>query len=78
MVLVGDPDVDFATQAPATYAATCRGRKVGTKPRLEAWTYPLIVGQPLPSLPIWLSEDQHVLLNLEASYELTCRTLRIR
>ena len=39
--------------------------------------HPLAVGQPLPSLPVWLSETQTVTLDLEASYEETCRVLRI-
>jgi hypothetical protein len=38
---------------------------------------PLAVGQPLPSLPVWLSETQTVTLDLEASNEETCRVLRI-
>jgi hypothetical protein len=29
-------------------------------------------------LPIWLDEDRAVALDLEASYEETCRALRIR
>ena len=62
---------------PATYAVTCRGRKVGNVPRFESWAYPLIVGQPLPTLPLWLTEDLAVSLDLEASYEDTCRVFRI-
>jgi hypothetical protein len=78
MTLAGRPDPEFTTVAPATYAVTCRGRKVGGKPRLEVWAYALVVGQPLATLPIWLREDQFVSLDLEASYEATCQTLRIR
>jgi len=37
----------------------------------------LAVGQPLPSLPVWLSETLTMTLELEASYEETCRVLRI-
>ncbi len=40
-------------------------------------SHALAVGQPLPSLPVWLSETQSVELELEASYEETCRVLRI-
>lgn len=78
MELAGEPDSDFTALAPATYAVTCRGRKVGGKPRLEIWSHALVVGQPLPTLPIWLTEDSAVSLDLEACYEDTCRTLRIR
>jgi hypothetical protein len=49
----------------------------GRAPKLETWAYPLSVGQPLPTLPLWLSEELAVSLDLEASYEETCRVLRI-
>jgi hypothetical protein len=71
------PDSALATNPPATYAVTCRGRKSGSTPLLDSWFYPLIVGQPLQTLPIWLTEDQNVMLDLESSYEETCRALRI-
>lgn len=74
---IGKPDPAFADNPPPTYAVTCRGRKAGNKPVLDSWAYPMIVGQPLPTLPIWLTEDSNVLLPLEASYEETCRALRI-
>jgi len=76
--LIGHADPTFAPTPPPVYAATCRGRKLGERSRFETWAYPLIVGQPLPTLPIWLSEDLAVSLDLEASYEETCRALRIR
>jgi hypothetical protein len=75
--LIGQTDPSFAPEPPATYAITCRGRKVGDTPRFESWAYPLVVGQPLPTLPVWLSDDLAVSLELEASYEETCRVLRI-
>lgn len=71
-------DPKFSPKPPATYAVTCRGRKVGQSTRLESWAYPLIVGEVLPSIPIWLTEDFNVPLDLEGSYEETCRVLRIR
>jgi hypothetical protein len=36
-----------------------------------------VTGQALPRLPLWLTEDFAVTLDLEASYEETCRVLRI-
>ncbi len=36
-----------------------------------------IVSPALPTLPIWLHDDLAVSLDLEASYEETCRALRI-
>ncbi len=75
--LIGQADPRFAPIPPATYAATCRGRRVGQRPRIEMWAYQLAVGQPLPKLPIWLGDDLAVSLDLESSYEETCQALRI-
>jgi hypothetical protein len=75
--LIGVADPALVPSPPATYAVTCRGRSLHGVPRLESWSYPLNVGQPLPTLPLWLTEDLPVSLDLEASYEDTCRTLRI-
>jgi hypothetical protein len=75
--LVGVKDPQLGASPSATYAATCRGRKVGSQPRFETWAYPLVVGQLLPTLPLWLTEDIAVSLDLEASYEDTCRALKI-
>lgn len=76
--LIGRSDPAFAPAPGAVYAVTCRGRKVGRTPRFETWAYPLSVGQKLPMLPIWLTEDLAVSLDLETAYEETCRVLRIR
>jgi len=45
--------------------------------RLETWNHALAVGQPLPTLPLWLATDLAVPLDLDSSYEETCRILRI-
>ncbi len=62
---------------PPSYAVTCRKREVGRQTKLDIWSRALAVGQPLPELPVWLPESQTVVLDLEASYEETCRVLRI-
>lgn len=74
--LLGRSDPSF-DPPPATYGVTCRGRKIGRQSRLAVWAHPLAVGRKLPTLPIWLSDDVAVSLDLEASYEETCRVLRI-
>jgi hypothetical protein len=74
---VGGRDPALGDVPPATYAAACRWRPVGTRMTLEAWSKPLVVGEPLPVLPLWLSEEFAVPLDLEACYEQTCRDLRI-
>jgi hypothetical protein len=59
------------------YAVTCQSSHNGDKWRVEAWEHDLTLGQPLPTLPLWLTADLAVPLKLEASYEETCRALRI-
>jgi hypothetical protein len=59
------------------YAVACRSSSGGEAPLLETWAHPLAVGQALPTLPLWVAPDLAVPLELEASYEETCRVLRI-
>ncbi len=46
-------------------------------PRLEIWPATLRVGEPLPTLPLWLSYTLAVPLDLEASYTSACESLRM-
>jgi len=46
--------------------------------QLQLWPAPLALGQPLPTLPLWIASDFSVPLDLEASYQATCTDLRIR
>ena len=76
--LIGRSDPMLGAEPPALYAVTVRGRKRGGKPPLlDTWFYPIALGQSLPTLPIWLDVDVGVFLDLETSYEETCRLLRI-
>lgn len=45
--------------------------------QLLLWPAPLTLGQPLPTLPLWIAADFSVPLDLEASYQATCADLRI-
>ena len=58
-------------------AVSCRGRTLRGRWRVESWEHELAVGLPLPTLPLWLSEDRWVPLELETTYGDTCRGLRI-
>jgi len=77
LALMKRADPAFATNAAPAYAATCRKRAVDHRTLLDLWSYPINLGEPLPTIPIWLSESQSVMLDLESSYEETCRLLRI-
>jgi hypothetical protein len=46
--------------------------------QLQLWPAPLALGQPLPTLPLWIGPDLAVRLDLEASYLTACADLRIR
>src|SRR5262249_1492405 len=76
--LIDRTDPALGTDPPPLYAATCRGRKSGRRPFLDTWFHPLAVGRPLPTLPLWLSEDTGAFLDLEATYEGAGRSLRVR
>jgi hypothetical protein len=44
--------------------------------RVDVWPETLRVGAVLPTLPLWLRDDLAVPLELELTYEETCRDLR--
>jgi hypothetical protein len=76
--LIGKEDPTLGPEPPHLYEVTIRGRSgAGPRSLLDAWFYPLAPGQPLPPLPLWLTAGFSVSLDLEASYEDTCRVLRI-
>ncbi len=60
------------------YVATLRGRRLNGRRRVNTWYYPLSLGAPVPTLPLWIDEDLAVPLELEASYEGACRAIRLR
>jgi hypothetical protein len=77
LALLNQSDPALTPKPPPVYAVTCRYRKSNRTLKLDCWAHPLAVGRPLPDLPIWLSDEFHVSLELDASYEETCRVLRI-
>ena len=60
-----------------TYAVTCRKREEGKATKLDIWRSPLILGEPLAQLPLWLPDSLDITLDLETTYEETCRVLRL-
>jgi len=78
MAFIEGADPALELDPPPMYAATVRTRFEGPRQLLDGWYHALSIGQPLPSLPVWLTETRAISLDLEASYEETCRTLRIR
>ena len=66
-----------ATAADPIYAVSCRSFHYRDRHRVQAWEHGLAVGEPLPTLPLWISDSKYVPLELERTYEETCRGLRI-
>jgi hypothetical protein len=75
--LFGQADPSLADGPPPLYAVACRWARGGGAWLLEAWAHPLALGRPLPTLPLWLADNLAVPLELEPTYEETCRILRI-
>lgn len=83
--LLGQTDPSLIPEPPPLYAAACRwrrdessnGARTGGSWRLETWAHALEIGRPLPTLPLWLATDFAVPLELESTYEETCRVFRI-
>jgi hypothetical protein len=59
------------------YAVALRTFRRRRGMRLEVWPASLAVGASLPTLPVWLTPDLAVPLDLEASYEFACDSLSI-
>ena len=70
-------DPALGSHPPTLYAVASRYHESHNKWLLETWNHPLTVGQPLPCLPLWLTDSFAVPLDLEETYEQTCRDLRL-
>jgi hypothetical protein len=75
--LIGQTDPSLAPEPSGLHAAACRWTPQNTASMLDAWNNTLVPGQPLPTIPLWLADNFAVPLELEATYEETCRILRI-
>lgn len=75
--LLGHNDPSLHPEPPPLYAVACRGTKREEVWQLETWMHALVLGQALPTLPLWLADNLAVPLELEECYEETCRVLRI-
>jgi hypothetical protein len=60
------------------YGVAYRLRMPEEKQLLELWPEELQVGATMPTLPLWIGDDEAVALDLEASYVTACELLRIR
>ena len=77
LAFIGHSDPTLSDPPPPIYATSCRWVKEDKRAILEAWSHVLTVGQPLPTLPLWLTADLVIPLDLELSYEQSCHDLWI-
>jgi hypothetical protein len=59
------------------YAVAYRPAGHNDQARLDIWPAVLAVGQPLPTLPLWLRGGLYLPLELEAAYQRTCQEQRV-
>jgi hypothetical protein len=74
---LGQSDPSLGTPLPHLYAVSCRWRLQDKRMLLQTWSHTLALGQPLPTLPLWLTLQLAVPLDLEQSYEQACHDLWI-
>jgi len=78
MTFLGQSDRTLGVEPPPLYAASCRWVRKAERAILETWSHVLGVGQPLPIVPLWLTDVRVVPLDLEQCYEQACDDLSIR
>jgi hypothetical protein len=59
------------------YAAVYRPLLGAEKSRVDLWAEALAVGSPLPTMPLWLTNDLALPLHLEVTYQAACAARRI-
>ena len=62
---------------PLVYATAYRSAHYDEGERIEVWLASLAVGEPLPLLPLGLTSDLSLPIDLEATYVTACRKLRL-
>jgi len=59
------------------YAASYRLVERNESPQLDLWHYPFSLDKPMPAVPLWLRGNVCLQVDLQATYERTCREQRI-
>jgi hypothetical protein len=75
--LIDKPDPSLSPEPPPLYSTACRMTRRANDWMLETWAHPLMLGQPLPTVPLWLADNLAVPLELDESYEQSCAILNI-
>jgi hypothetical protein len=65
-------------ESPTGLSVVCyRTTRNRDRVRMDVWPSPLTLGQPLPTVPLWLEADLCVPLELELTYHQACQSLRL-
>ena len=68
----------FAWESPSGLSVVCyRTLRNKADVRLDVWPHELHLGRPLPTVPLWLTADLCVPLELEPTYHAACVGLRL-
>ena len=59
------------------YATSYRPVRRESRAEIDSWHTTIQIGQPLPSLPLYLGGDLSVTIDFEESYQETCQRLRL-
>jgi hypothetical protein len=78
LAAVGQDDPSFRARNSSIYAAVSRWTQKGSETRFQSWSNVLTIGRPLPTLPLWLTDDLAVPMDLETSYEQACDLVDIK
>jgi hypothetical protein len=70
------PDLAFPRDV-SLYAVAYRPVQRRSKDKIDLWLHPLALGAPLPTLPLRLTGDLLVPVDLEATYTEACRRRRL-
>lgn len=69
---LGNQSFESALSATSSRALFKKGRAI-----VESWFEQLVIGQTLPTLPLWVAADLAIPIDLEESYSIACENLRI-
>jgi hypothetical protein len=70
------PDTEAVLDANL-YASAYRPERQKQETLIRVWQEALALGEPLPTMPLWLKGGPCMAVHLEATYDQTCRQLRI-
>jgi hypothetical protein len=74
---IGLSDPGQTPEPLSLYSTAYRLNRRENKWWLETWVEPLTLGQPLPTVPLWLADNLAIPLDLEECYEQSCNILNI-